>query len=290
MSILTKVFVVLVSLTSIFLCGVVVVFRANTANWKAAYEQQADLAAAAQVQAVAAEEHLTRTVGRYQTLIEQLKDNLIALEQQSNDHLRQWTLEAQARAQADNKSATAVTLSKSLQETLDNMYAAQLAIQNELTQAHEEMIVAQTQTIEMRRELNDEKVKSSQLDLKRREYLEMIHQLENENAAIRQQLDQVSLASSTFRKANDQVGMTSPAAAGDVPIRGVLTGIDEDLAAISVGSASGVRMGMKFKIVRGDHYLGDLLITRVEPTEAVGKITRRNAVVVEGDAVTTGFD
>ena len=123
----------------------------------------------------------------------------------------------------------------------------------------------------------------------RKQYLEQIHELENENAQVRQQLQKVTLASSEFRQAGDQVSLTPPAAAG-VPIRGTITGVDQDLASISVGAASGVREAMTFKVIRGGEYLGDVVVTRVEQSEAVGRLTHRQGTIVKGDRVTTGFD
>jgi len=47
---------------------------------------------------------------------------------------------------------------------------------------------------------------------------------------------------------------------------------------------------MKFWVTRGDQYLGNMQITYVEPTEAVGRVTNRLAKIVAGDTVTTGID
>ena len=289
MSSLTKVFVVLVSLAAIFLCGLVVVFVTNTANYRELWEQEQQLRMAAQVQAVAAEEYMSQSIEHYKTMVEQLKNNILTLEQQNSNRLAQWSAEAQARAQAESKSATAVALSKSLQDTIDNMYIAQLAIQQQLNEAHAEMITAQTQVIEVRSALDNEQVKAAVLETTSKEYLEKIHALENENAEIRQKLQSVSMASSEFREMSDQVSLVEPGVSG-VPIRGVIRQVDQDLAALSVGSSSGVREGMKFRAIRGDRYLGELEVTRVEPTESVARIVRRQRAIVVGDMVSTGFD
>ena len=289
MSSLTKVFVVLVSLAAIFLCGIVVVFDANRANYKKAWEDERQLRMAAQVQAVAAEEYMSQSIAHYQTMIERFKNNLLAVEQQSSNRLIELASATQAQAQAESKSATAVALSESLQNTIDNMYMAHLALQEQLTESHAKMIASQTQVIEVRRELDNERVKSAVLETTSKEYLEKNVSLENENAQLRQELQSVSIASSEFREKNDKVGMREPGVSG-VPIRGVITDIDDDLAALSVGTSSGVREGMKFRAIRGDRYLGDLVITRVEATESVARVVRRQRTVVAGDMVSTGFD
>jgi len=289
LSSLTKVFAVLVSLSSIFLCGLVVVFVTNKENYKDAWEQERQMRMAAQVQAVAAEEYMSQSIAHYKAMDELKNGYILQLEQQSSDRLAQLAAAIQARAQAESKSAIAVALSKSLQETLDNMYAAQMAIQKELNIAHDEMITAQTQVIEVRRELDKERVKSNVLETSSKEYLEKIHGLENENAQIRQELQAVRLTPSEFREMGDQVALVELAVAG-VPIRGVIKQLDDDLAALSVGSSSGVRESMRFRAIRGDQYLGDLVIMTVEPTESVGRVVRKHRPIVAGDVVSTGFD
>ena len=150
LSSLTKVFVVLLSLVSIFLCGVVVTFNANRTNYKRLYELEQHQRMAAQVQAVLGEEYLSQGIAHYQAMDELKNGQILALAQQSSDRLGQLASEAQARAQAEGAGATAVALSKSLQGMVDDLYASQNAIQAALNEAHARMITAETQVIEVR--------------------------------------------------------------------------------------------------------------------------------------------
>ena len=72
MSFLTKLFAVLVSVLAIFLCGVVVTWVSNSENWKEVALNRKTLAEAAQVQAVAAEEALSRGLNLRDMLIQHL--------------------------------------------------------------------------------------------------------------------------------------------------------------------------------------------------------------------------
>jgi len=289
LSTLTKVFALLVSLLAIFLCGVVVVFVTNSQNWKELYEEEQTLRAAAQVHAQVAEDAQQGLKTRLEALIQRLNDDILALEQENFNLVRQWSSEAQARVQADRKSMTMVELSKSLQSSNHDMYTAQNAIQKSLQEAHRDMIAAQTQSIELSRQLDSERVKSAQLETIRRRSEEKIHELQNEIAMIRQRLEQVTVASSELRSGMDRVTAAQAAPVG-VSIRGEITEIDDNRAAISVGSSSGVRKDMQFKVIRGDKYLGSLTVTHVLATEAAGWLTGRQGPVVVGDKVTTGFD
>ncbi len=287
MSVLTKVFALMLSLLSIFLCGVIVVFVTNTADWKKAYEEQVTYREAAQVQAAVASESQAQTVARLDKLISSLQNQILSLEKEKAQLQSQLDTSQVAKAQAENKSSTAVGLSKSLQDTIANMFKAQQDIQTELDKNHQQMIVAQTRVIDLERALDSERVKSAQLNTLSRQRLEQIHELENDNAAIRSRLQAVALQSEELRPGG-QVTQTRVQEAG-VPISGQITGIDDSLAAISVGSSSGVRKDMTFYVYRNDQYLGNLLITHVEPTEAVGRMIGMQGSAMAGDKVTTGF-
>jgi hypothetical protein len=65
---------------------------------------------------------------------------------------------------------------------------------------------------------------------------------------------------------------------------------DPQLAEISIGSDSGLVVGHKLTILRGDKYLGQLKLTRVEADKAVGIVAKsKNAILQVGDEVTTKF-
>ena len=289
MGTLTKVLALLVSALAIFLCGLVVTFVTNTSNYREAYDQQKAITEAAQIQALVAEEAMARSGARQETLMQSLQNTIVALEQQNSDLLRRWSAEAQGRAEADHKSATAVQVLKSLRETIQNMYTSQQQLQGDLDKAHEEMIAAQSQRIELTRELHRERAKGERLTSLGRLRLEKIQELEDENAEMRQKVRAVTVSPSELRPGEDQVTQVEPRETG-VPIRGEVTAVDDKLASISVGASSGVRKDTKFLVVRGGRYLGDLVITHVESTEAAGQLVRQLGTVVKGDSVTTGFD
>ena len=69
------------------------------------------------------------------------------------------------------------------------------------------------------------------------------------------------------------------------PIRGRVTEVSGSLATVSVGSADGVTEDMVFVIYRGLDYIGDLRISKVEPSQAAGRIVRSTGSVLVGDEV-----
>ncbi|MBN1764758.1 MAG: hypothetical protein JW860_05830 [Sedimentisphaerales bacterium] len=287
MSTLAKVFALLVSALAIFICGIVVTFVSNTQNWKIRYEQQKTIAEAAQAQAVAANIAMSEARARSDVIIAKIRENIKEVHKVNNDLDRRLNLaEIESATYADN-SETAIQTVRVLRETIQNMYEAQMALQKELDQDRANMIAAQTQVIELTRNLNGLQVENDQLKSIRKRQLENIYQLEEENASLRQKIDTVTLASRKLSPGG-QVTLTEIKKTG-VPIRGEITDIEGNQAAISVGSSSGVRQDTKFSIYRNDKFLGDLKVTYVEPTESVGLIDNLQGTVVPGDRVTTGF-
>jgi hypothetical protein len=289
LSVLTKVLALMVSLLAIFLCGVVVVFVTNTEHWKGAYKDQEALTKAAQVHAVATEEAMRAQKARDAQQIERQKYTIELLEQQNGDVMRQWTSEAQGRAAADGRATSAVALSESLGLTLEQIRVTHNYVQEKLEAEHLGRLRWEAQQVELRQELDRERAKVAQLESTRRRAEEKIRELENENTQIRQKLAKVTLGPSEVRAEGDRVTAVSPGQRR-VPIRGEIVDVTESLAAISVGSSSGVRENMEFNIIRGGKFVGNLLVTHVEPTESAGQLKRMQGVVVKGDRVSTGFE
>jgi hypothetical protein len=71
-----------------------------------------------------------------------------------------------------------------------------------------------------------------------------------------------------------ETGKALPARSVTEPIdlKGQITEVDikNSLATISMGSADGVREGMKFHVTRGDAFICDILIVDVDTEKAVG--------------------
>lgn len=288
MSTLTKVFAVLVSILSIFLCGTIVTFLANAQDWKTKALDSETIAQAAQVQALAAQERLTRNRMEHEKYGRQLQEGVNTLHQQLDDRTRQLASALQKSSMETSRAETAVATMGALRDTIQSMHEGQEHQQVSLNDTREKMISAQTQKVELTQKLNRERVLTDQLESIRKRNLEKIHVLEEEIAAIHQKLEQVTLTSKDFGTGG-RVTLTSPQLAG-VPIRGQITDIDGQNMAISVGSSSGVRKHMRFWIIRGDKYLGNLEIIHVESDESVGRLTNQEGVVVMGDRITSDFN
>jgi len=288
LSTLTKIFALLVSALSLFLCGVVVTFFSSADRYREEAEQWQVKAQAAQINDLAAQAALTKYMQEQETATRQLRENIASMHMLLEDRNRQLAAVNKESGVNISLANTAVTTMGALRETIANMQTSQDALAQALQQSRNQMIEAQTQMVELTRHLNSEKVKTEQLENLRRQNLEKIRALEDDNASIHRQLKKVTLSSSEFQD-DEKVSMARTELAG-VPIRGEITEIDGDNVAISVGSASGVRKDTRFWITRGDKFLGNLEVVYVESNESVGRLANTQGVVVRGDTVTTGFE
>ena len=71
------------------------------------------------------------------------------------------------------------------------------------------------------------------------------------------------------------------------PPDGTITAVKSGIASINIGSAHGVRPGMKFAIVRGPHFIGYLRISQVRMQHAAGTVSDNRLAPKAGDKVTS---
>lgn len=289
MSVLTKILTLLVSLLAIFLCGIVVVFVTSSYNWKQASQESETLAKAAQVQAAAAENAKLRQSERDKSLIESQNEMIRVLLEENSVLAQQLRTEAEGKTAATKNAATAMTVSASLSTTIDNLRTTREFVQQKLESSQGSQLRAEAQVVELNQELDRTRATLGQLKEIGRRSLEQIRNLEEDNANLRQRLEDVKLASSEVRIEGDQVKQ-AVRVSSRVPIRGEIKDIRDDRASISIGSSSGVRENMEFNVIRGREFLGNLLVTHVQASEAAGTLIRQKGAIVKGDKVSTGFN
>ncbi|MBN2376771.1 MAG: hypothetical protein JXD22_10235 [Sedimentisphaerales bacterium] len=289
MSVLTKILTLLVSLLAIFLCGIVVVFVTSSNNWKQASQTSETLAKAAQVQAAAAENAKLRQSERDKSLIESQNEMIRVLLEENSVLAQQLRTEAEQKTAATKNAATAMTVSASLSATIDNLRTTREFVQQKLESSQGSQLRAEAQVVELNQELDRTRATLDQLKEIGRRSQEQIRNLEEDNANLRQRLEDVKLASSEVRIEGDQVKQ-AVRVSSRVPIRGEIKDIRDDRASISIGSSSGVRENMEFNVIRGREFLGNLLVTHVQASEAAGTLIRQKGAIVKGDKVSTGFN
>ena len=73
----------------------------------------------------------------------------------------------------------------------------------------------------------------------------------------------------------------------DISLQGLVTATSDSLATISIGSADGVKEGMRLHITRGDSFICDIVITNVDSDTAAGSLQLLNQLPQVGDKAST---
>jgi len=251
------------------------------------YRQQEVLVQAAQAYALQREMDLKDQKQVYENAQQELNKLIVDWQNEYAKLENIWKQEAAAKTTAESKADAAVKISESLSTLMNNMRQTRDGLQKRLETAHNNNQKAETQVIGLNMELNQERAKAAQLESIRRRNEENIRSLENDIALLEQKYQRAMLASPNGRILPDKDNSTKPVR---VPIRGEITDVQGDRAAISIGSSSGVRENMEFNVYRGNKFLGTLIVLQVESNQSAGTLRRKQGTIVKGDKVATGFD
>ncbi|MBN2136525.1 MAG: hypothetical protein JW720_01840 [Sedimentisphaerales bacterium] len=301
MSTLTKVLIILLTVSSIFLCGIVATYVAQADNYKKLYDSGQAKVRSAQNDARQANDQFNKLKETTQQEKAALQAKIGVIESEmitlKND-LR--TLEVE-KNQAINAMENANSLSKGLQETTDNLQTLFQNKETELVKVASELTKERNQNKEVTAAILEKMAIIAQLE-------EQLNQLQKEKENLQAKLVQVvrqygkTMAKPTpsVPTVNDNVEVASPptpsksatvAKTRDIGLKGLITQVDlkNSLAMISVGAADGVKDDMRFYVTRGDAFICELLILDVDAERAVGFLERVQSPPKSGDNVSTNI-
>jgi hypothetical protein len=195
--------------------------------------------------------------------------------------------DGQALAAKLEEVRTLTAATADLKIKLDNEIAnAKLALeQSNASQARLEGARAANEKLTKEYAKTEDLLKQSQSQLARRESQkkfddEQIQELKDQNKDL--------LARVAAGGAAAKPGETAVVPEADAVISGTVTAVKDDMASINVGSAKGVKTGMKFTIYRGAQYVGVFQVQgEVGLDSAAGVIVLKRLDAAMGDKVTT---
>ncbi len=290
MSTLTKVFVLLLAVSSIALSMLVVGAFARQQDWKqsATDWRQTALYSATKEGQVSANAQLQhqRDLDQHQRDVEQiarLKANKLDLDTQLGESSRTLT---DLRNKLALEQATVVTLSDASRLS---------AASHGRTGDRAEMLSRRNSELELRNvDLNDRVEElSSNMAMAAMQVRALQHQI----TAIAESRDSVARGLRPATQIPGGPGIVEPRtplvrtgsiSGMAVPIRGEITDVVGNIASISVGSTDGVAPGMTFLVYRRQEdkaqYLGTLRVDRVEANQSVGTIEKSVGFIQPGDS------
>ena len=269
MSVLTKVFVVMVAICSVILVSVTVTFVANVENWRQSYQQvdgELKLAKArAQTAQAEVQAHLNQTSEQFVLLKNETAKLRSELEQalRQNAEYESTRTSMEAENSRLNASVTHLTAaSKTLTDISDRQGS-------ELGNIRDSFDIAKTNLIQTA-------------------------DLYSESAALVQENEQLA---SVLQKHNITADAPSevPAFEPDFAISGTVTQVrqsddkQDTFVQIDVGQNDGVEENMKFMVHRDAQFLGTLQVNLVDARASSGRITLDTGEqILAGDQILSG--
>jgi hypothetical protein len=290
LSTLTKILIVLLTISSFFLCGIVVTYVANADNYKKLYSDLRSEKDALAVQATSLKTQLNEQTAKTQQLEDSLKAQISSLRAENatlGNELGSSEREKSALLQKVNSWAS---ITKDFYKTNDQQG---LLLKNTL----QELNKAQAAQIKDRKKLNETSAllveKMAIIDLLNAEKRRLVEEKTKLQAGLDKMLVPTGEAFIGTVPAGQQRTVSRPSvrAEGDMVLQGLISNVDlkNSMAEISLGSADGVKDGMKFHVTRGEEFVCDVLIVDIDTDKSVGVLDLVQKQPKVGDNVTTSL-
>lgn len=292
MSTLTKILIVLLTLSTFFLCGIVVTYVANAENYRQKYDDLRSDRDSLSKKVKGLTEQVNEKIEQNKQTEAKLGGEIASLKEEN----------VRLKADIDNAEREKASLLQKVNSwasivedfTQTNDKQGQL-LKNTL----DELNKVQTDQIKTRKELDEttaalvEKMAIiDTLEAEKRRLLEAKTELQSRLDELLRPFGKAAAAPVpvTPREKKVQPAMSVPVVR-DIELRGLVTAVDlkNSVASISIGSADGVKEGMKFHVTRGDEFLCDILIIDVDTEEAVGVLDLVQQQPRVGDSVSTNL-
>lgn len=285
MSSFTKFLVVLLTVFSVFLCGIVVTYVASANNWKAEYEQLEDSVDSIKKSLASEKRQANEQVAKAQEMVDQLtqantdlKGQLATVESEMASVKRENRMNLQSL-----NDSTAIT--EGLRQTIEGLRTSLEAAQQDLVNKTKQLASATKKLNELNTELDERIVEVQTLEVENKKLLEIKSDLEDV-VANKGSVASVSPVTSsrdnvTFVPSGSQPSFATP----DLKARISEVDLRNKLATINIGMADGVNKGMRFHITRGNQFVGDIVITHVDQERAAGVLELVQVQPMIGDNV-----
>jgi len=272
LSTLTKVLIVLLTIASIFLCGIVVTYVANADNYKQKYDNQQRILQAAKRNEDNAKTQLNTTIEEKDRDAEKLGQQIASLEEQisklQSDLATAQRDKDDANRKVNNWAAIVMDFSKTL-ENYEKLVKNALA-ERDLKEA--ELIKRDKELKDTSAALMENMAIVKQLRDESKRLLEEKTELQNKLDQYLQQFGKAIAEPIPVTPEEGAVSLAPPTK--DIELHGSITEVDLKnlLAEVSIGTADGVREGMRFHLTRDNQFICDVVILDVWPERAVGWI------------------
>jgi cell shape-determining protein MreC len=287
---LTKILIVLLTISSIFLCGIVVTYVAWSDDYRKKYNDVSSRNDALNENVESLTKQLNDKTKEKDELEKTLKNQLAAIKTDADKMKAELSTVEREKAELLERVNSWASITKDFQETTEKHTQT-------LNAALEEIKQLKTEQIKLSKELEQ----TSQTLVERMAVLESVEsekrRLTEQKADLEGRLDKLLQIGGKEAVVSPPVtpekGVALPArpTTEAIDLKGQVTEVDmkSSLATISLGAADGVREGMKFHVTRGDAFICDILIVDVDTEKAVGVLELVQQAPKVGDNASTNL-
>lgn len=281
MSLLTKIFVVMVSLLAVGLVALVVPFVTNVETFKQLYEAEVELRAAAERNAQNREADLSAILAAKDKVLADLRAEIAKRDAEYNDMEKKLLTEQSARVQASKLAEEVGVKLERLSSSLEVQTNVNKMLQSEINQRREQTLQLQTRGIELTKALRDKTTQLDTLGRQVRLFREKLAEMQAINLDLREELDRgggQAAGKAVVTRGEDQGGYDTYDEGWDPPvlIHGRVTDVeqlgDTIFVAINIGTNDNVGTGMRFMIHEGDQFLGNGIVTKVDLNQSAARV------------------
>jgi cell shape-determining protein MreC len=287
---LTKILIVLLTISSIFLCGIVVTFVATSDNYRQKYNDLVSKRDALNEKAESLTRQLNEEINKKDDLEKTLNNQLATVKSNSDQLQSKLNNVEREKAELLERVNSWASITKDFSATTEKQTQTLNSALEEVKQLKEEQIKLSQQLEQTSSTLMEKMAVIESIDTKNRRLTEEKADLENRLDKLLQAGGREAVVSPPVTQ---ETGATMPVKPLTEPIglKGLVSEVDmrNSLAAISLGSADGVREGMKFHVTRGDEFICDILIVDVDVDKSVGVLELVQQAPKVGDNASTNL-
>ena len=299
MSTLTKVLIVLLTVFSLFLSGIVVTYVANEKSQRDAAKEFSLQKQRAVELKVKAERDLETGIQTAKTKEDKLDAQIIALTEQVTKLQGEWDIAMRLNSEMQQKVASMTdvmanasatvkqqtSLFENERQKVQTLEADRVNREKELTETGQALLEKVTIVAQLEDKIRQLTQENQDLGTRLNQYLVQY-------GKIAAQPPTTVVPGSAMARPVQPIAAASPQTKS-ISLNGQVTAVDAQnrLAEISIGTAAGVRQDMRFHVIRGDQFVADILILEVWPDKAVGKLdlVKQGMEPQAGDKVATNL-
>jgi myosin heavy subunit len=274
---------------TIFLCGIVVTYVANADNFKQKYSKLVSERDALNQKAEGLTTQLNEKVQQKDELEKSLNNQIASLKTKTDDIASKLNEAERQKAELIEKTNNFASVTKAFSETSEKQTKSLNEALEDAKQLKAAQIKLGKELDETSTALMEKNAIISSLETEKRRLTEEKADLETRLDKLLQAGGKMSVASPV----TPERGPVRSASSGTEPIglKGLVKQVDlkNSMATISLGSADGVREGMKFHVTRGDQFICDILIIDVDTEKAVGTLELVQQQPKVGDNASTNL-